>query len=82
VILLYEAKRKVFWTGVRISPPPPEVHVLDERNHFMGSNGCASDGGVFGFDRAKSNRVDSTTQIVVKSKTKINANDESYALAA
>jgi len=34
------------------------------------------------FDRAKSNRMDSTTQIVVKSKTKINANDESYALAA
>jgi len=45
VLLLYEAKRKVFWTGVRIPPPPPEVHVLDERNHFMGSNGCASDGG-------------------------------------
>ena len=45
MILLYEAKRKVFWTGVRFSPPPPEVHVLDERNHFMGSNGCTSDGG-------------------------------------
>jgi len=45
VILLYEVKRKVFWTGMQIPPPPPEVHVLDERNHFMGSNGCASDGG-------------------------------------
>jgi len=45
-------------------------------------SGSAFDGAVFGFDRAKSNRVDSTTQIVVKSKTKINANDESYALAA
>ena len=23
--MLYEAKRKVFWTGVRFSPPPPKV---------------------------------------------------------
>jgi len=44
IILLYEAKRKVFWTGVRIPPAPPEAHVLDERNRFTGSNGCVSDG--------------------------------------
>jgi hypothetical protein len=45
---------------MQIPPPPPEVHVLDERNHFMGSNGCASDG-ENSFDRATSNRVDSTS---------------------
>jgi len=37
--LLYEATRKVFWTGVRIPPAPPEAHVLDKRNRFTGSNG-------------------------------------------
>ena len=46
-LLLYEAKRKVFWTRVRISPSPPkciEVYLGGDEN---------------GFDRAKSNRVDS-----------------------
>ncbi len=47
--MLYEAKRKVFKTGVRIPPPPPE----SIRLVFCG-------GGVPEFDWAKSNGVDST----------------------
>ena len=35
-----------------------------------------------GFDWAKSNGMDNSTQIVVKSKKPINANDEVFALAA
>jgi hypothetical protein len=34
------------------------------------------------FDRAKSNGMDNSSQIDVKSKQPINANDNSYALAA
>jgi hypothetical protein len=40
------------------------------------------DGPDIGFDRAKSNRVDSTSGVDVKSKNQIVANDEVYALAA
>jgi hypothetical protein len=34
------------------------------------------------FDRVTSNGMDNSTQIVVKSKQPINANDESYRMAA
>jgi hypothetical protein len=34
------------------------------------------------FDRAKSNGMDNSTQIVVKSKKPINANDEMFSMAA
>jgi hypothetical protein len=37
--------------------------------------------GLHSFDRAKSNRVDSTSGVDVKSKN-VNANDEQFALAA
>ena len=38
--------------------------------------------GMKGFDWATSNGMDNSTQIVVKSKKPINANDENWALAA
>jgi len=39
-------------------------------------------GGALGFDRVTSRGMDNSTQIVVKSKTKVTANDEKFALAA
>ena len=72
MILLYEAMRKVFWTGVRFSPPPPKV--LSVLAFVTVDSDCSVksidrsllpdntfDGGVLGFDRAKSSGVDSTT---------------------
>ena len=31
---MYEATRKVFWTGVRISPPPPK-RFMEQAIHFV-----------------------------------------------
>ena len=37
MVLLYEAKRKVFWTGVRFSPPPPEAYSNLYKTERLGS---------------------------------------------
>jgi len=33
--LLYEAKRKVFWTGVRFSPPPPKGNLMNDDKELI-----------------------------------------------
>jgi len=61
MLWLYEATRNVFWTGVRISPPPPKVLAADKVPQSVRVRPLLM-GGVLGFDRVNSTEVDNSPE--------------------